>query len=1051
MGAKPAGGPLSPAEEALWLLQRLVPDHGIANVAMRIDPRGPVRWWPMREALRWLVARHAALRSCFPLANGAPLRVVRAADEVEVELELLDALPDGVTEVEAVLRPFAARPFDVEAAPLVRLGMVGTGSGGHVLCLVTHHLVVDGASLAVMVGELDAAYRSFASTGAAPDLPEPAAVEPVWPREDSLRYWRGRLAGYTPAGMRLEPGREIGPVPTFDAGHVSIAYPQRSTAAVAELRSRSRGTDGAVLLAAYLLALRAQGAADDALVGVMVNTRGPAEARSVGLHVVTLPVRIAIDPDRTFTDLVGTVASTLMADMEHADVPFEMVAPELVSPTDDRLWWRSGLVRHLFNYRLPTATAAGTGGPQVRDLSTGLSRFDLELTVERHAGTYYADLIYSTEVHDAAFAESVLRRIGIAIDLARADPQRRIGEFDLRTPDEVRLLEEVNNTTARFAGPQTVPELVAASAAAAPDAPAVVDGDRVVTYRQLVQGAAAVCDQLLAQGVGPGTVVAVAGPRGAELAAAVLGTWSAGAAYLPIDPDHPAARIHHQLDDAGCRVVLDGQLLPESCRAERICLPVPAPDAERGCAAEAAAEGGITPTVSGDALAYLIYTSGSTGSPKGVRISHRNLANVVRHFARALDVDAGAGMLWLTTFAFDISVLELCLPLVCGGRVVVAPDTARSKPEVLLDTVERGGATLIQATPTTWRLVVPAAAGRLAGRTLLCGGEPLAPALARRLHATGARAYNVYGPTETTIWSTSALLTEEELDRPTVGRPLANTRVYLLDSRGRPVPPGVSAELCIAGDGVAQGYHERPELTAERFRAGPDRYYRTGDFARMLPDGRLELLGRGDRQIKLRAHRIELGEVEAVLADHPQVRAAAVVLRGDPAGDGYLVAYLVADDRPGLAEDVWAFARAHLPAYALPSRVVVVAGLPQTPNGKVDLRALAERPADRGGGAAGAGVPADQAGDGLAADDPVQRRLVAAWRRVLGRPDLGAAANFFLVGGSSLLAVRLAEEVTAECGVPVTMGMVFRAPTPAALAALVHQAQASAPQPVGAR
>jgi amino acid adenylation domain-containing protein len=432
-----------------------------------------------------------------------------------------------------------------------------------------------------------------------------------------------------------------------------------------------------------------------------------------------------------------------------------------------------------------------------------------------------------------------------------------------------------------------------------------------------------------------------------------------------------------------------------------------------------------------DDLAYLIYTSGSTGRPKGVRLTHRNLANVVRHFADELGAGADTSMLWLTTFAFDISALEMCLPLAVGGRLVIGPDAVRADARRLLELVERAGVDLIQATPTTWRLVMPAAGDRLAGRTLLCGGEPMPPSLARALRDGGGRAYNVYGPTETTIWSTVADLSDEDTARVTVGRPLANTRVYVLDAVGNPVPPGVTGELCIAGDGVAQGYHGRPELTAERFVTDPalGRYYRTGDTAVLREDGRVELLGRRDRQVKLRGHRIELTEVEHVLEDHPEVSAAAVVLRGDPSVDGHLVAYVAAVDRPGLAGDVWSFARSRLPGYSLPGRIRRLDTLPQTPNGKTDVQALSALPDEDDGGAA------KPAGTGA---DPHEALLVEAWRQVLGRAELDRDANFFLSGGTSVQAVRLAQEVSERCAVPVSMGMIFRAPTPSALAAILR-------------
>lgn len=1023
-----AGEPLTPVEQSLWLLQQLVPDRGVTNVAVRGELSEQPRVQPLRETFRWLVRRHPALRSKVVMRDRQPVRVVDPPASLEPEVDLVDVAPDALEEA---LRAYAGRPFDPAYPPLVRLALFRTGPEQHCLCLVAHHLVVDAASLDLLRADIIAGYESLARTGVPPELPAAAAVPPAWPREGSLGYWRQRLAGFDPAGNRLDrartPGASGSGLVDFSGDKVSRSFPSDLIQAVNELRARSRTTVAGVLLSGYLLALRAEGAADDLVVGAMVSTRGASQATDVGYRVSTVPLRVQVAPERTFAELAAEAGMQLLAAVEHADVSFEALVPEFAAGNEDPQWWRHGLVRHAFNFRLPTeGDLAGQAWPGV---DSGLARFDLELTVNVGPDECTVELLYSTEVHDRDLAEALLDRLMAAIRQAHSVAARPVGDLDLRTPAEVALADSVNDTATSWAGPPTVPAAVAEIAAADPDAVAVVDGGRRLTYRQLVGAASQVARLLRAQRVGPGDLVALARPRSAELAAAVLGVWWVGAAYLPLDADHPPGRLQHELDDSGCRVILDGHLLDESVRAGRTCLPVP-------WSGRGETPAGADPApVAADDLAYVIYTSGSTGPPKGVRLTHGNLANVVRSFARLLAAGRSTAMLWLTTFAFDISALELCLPLVAGGRVVVATDRVRAVPERLLDLVETAGVDVVQATPTTWRLVVPAAGDRLAGCDLLCGGEPLAPALARQLWAAGRRAFNVYGPTETTIWSTVAELTDEQVERVTAGRPIANTRVHILDQRGRPVPPGVTGELCLAGDGLAQGYHEQKELTAQRFRVDwvLGRYYRTGDLARLLPDRQLELLGRGDRQVKLRAHRIELAEVENVLAEHGEVAAAAVVLRGDPAADGYLAAFLAAVERPGLAEDVWAFARSRLPAYSIPGRMVVVAELPQTPNGKVDVKAIEswELPSDAPASATGG--PAPEPGDGI------EGRLIHAWRESLGRPALGRSANFFLHGGTSLMAVALAEVASARCGAPVTMGMIFRAPTPADLAALLRE------------
>jgi amino acid adenylation domain-containing protein len=850
------------------------------------------------------------------------------------------------------------------------------------------------------------------------------------------------VAGFDSASTLLQPAHDPAGPPEFAGGLVGRFLSEEAKAALVRLRDRCRATDAIVLLAAYYVLLHRHGAAADQVVGVMANTRRAARTGDVGYHVSTLPLRLRIDPDAGFAAVVADATSALIDGLRHSDVPFEMVAGE-VGDAADVDWWRSRLVRHLFNFR--QSAAAAPAAPELArrestpsngavptepnwrgltDVHTGLARFDLELTAEWVTGDLSVRLGYRDERYDRGFVFDLLGRLDALLVAAGADDGLAVAELDLTAPRDRALLAEANDTATRLPGPATVLAAFAERAAAVPDAVAVIDDGLPTTYRQLARAATMVRDRIVAElGDANGAVVALAGPRGAGLAAAALGVWAAGAAYLPLDPDHPADRLGFELDDADCRLIIDGDRLPAACRNGRTCLSTEPPAATVGTGPSFVDESGP------DDVAYVIYTSGSTGRPKGVRLSHANLANVVGHFAAGLDVTAGTGMIWLTTFAFDISALELWLPLTRGGRVVTAPDEARTDPARLLALATAHDVAVLQATPTTWRLVArDACATGLAGRTVLCGGEPLSPALARELLATGCRLINVYGPTETTIWSTSAELVDDAI---TVGTPIANTVAAVLDERGNPLPPGLTGELCLAGAGVAIDYLDRPELTGDRFRTDPrfGRYYRTGDLARWRRDGRLELVGRADRQIKLRAHRIELGEVENAFEDHAEVAAAAVLPVGQLDGDGFLAAFVVAAQRPGLADDLWRHAARVLPAYAVPARIIAVDALPQTANGKVDLGALALRLADVHGA-----VPAERA----VPDGPVGE-LLALWRELLGRDGLDEQANFFLNGGSSLQAVRLAERAGAVLGTKLTLGMVFRAPTPVALAALAAE------------
>jgi amino acid adenylation domain-containing protein len=1013
---------LDAGEQALWVMQRLVPGRGVSNVAVAIELDFPARWWPLREAANWLVARHPALRTSFPVSAGLPVRRCHPADQVEFEIELTGSTPDAI---EADLRDFAARPFDLECPPLVRIGLFLVGTDRSVISLTAHHIVVDAMSLARLVAELGSSYQTAAANSEPPDLPAPTPVPPRKPAEAALRYWRDHVAGFDASGMRLDGAGVPGAVPTFAGEMSERILSARADGCLASLRKRCRTTDAILLLAIYHMALRCHGASSDSVVGVMVDTRGSRAVDAVGYHVATVPLRVRVADDMSVADVVAEVTQATVAGLDHGPVPFEVLAGDLPRTGDDPAWWRTRLVRHLFNFRPGhPGTAPAGGGSRLRDVCTGLSRFDLELTAERVDGVLVLKLLYSTEVHDAAFAERLLDRFELILHQAAADPDSLVGALDLRTGKDQAVQLEANRTGVDWPAPHTVLGLINQAAAAAPDAAAVVEQGRRTTYRRLLAAAWTVRQQVLRYGGGPGAIVAIAAPRGAGAAATVLGIWAAGACYLPIDPAHPARRTVDQLDDVSCRLVFGGEELAEAVRRDRVCLPVPDPATVIGA-------GEPLPEPQPAETAYVIFTSGSTGMPKGVRLTHTNLANVVRDFAARIGFSQRDGMAWLTTFAFDISALELCLPLAFGGRVVVAADETCARPRQLLDLIEEYDVTTVQATPTTWRMVAPYAAGRLSARTVLCGGEPMPASLGRDLLASGAKVFNVYGPTETTIWSTVAELTEGSAI--TVGGPIANTWVHVMDECGGLRPIGLTGELVIGGAGVALGYHQQPELTKERFREHPElgRYYRTGDQARWRPDGTLELLGRTDRQVKLRAHRIELGEVEAVLEEHPEVTAAAVVVRGDPSGSGVLVAFVVAAARPGLAGDLWSYASERLPGYCVPGRIEALTALPATANGKVDFSALDALPVGKTAGRTTPNETAALNGDG------VEATLVELWRTILRRPSLGPDANFFLSGGHSLLAIRLAEEVSARCGAGVTMGMVFRAPTPATLAALL--------------
>jgi amino acid adenylation domain-containing protein len=1024
----PDGEPLAPKDEALWLLQQLAPDQGLANLPVPIRLERALRWWPLQRSLDWIARRHPPLRSCFPSADGVPVRRVLPPELTSVPLEF------GATTEESLRADVVARgavPFALDREIPFRAHQLLLPDGGSVLVAVFHHIGFDAPSTPVFLAELASAYGAFAATG---QPPADALPPPAWPGPDpapsqaSLEWWLRQLADVQPGAMRLH-GARSDPVPaTFGCGLVTHTLSAEAQAAVDRLRRGLRTSHNIAMLSGLFLLLAHHGAGPDMILATPVSTRrAPDDNRRIGYHLHTIPIRVRAEPGAGFAALADQVQSAFLQALEHYDVSYEALLPRLARDSAD---WRVPMFRHMFNYWTARSDVASIGGSPARllTLDRPALRLDIEFSVGRVGDGFVMDVLYNTDIHDRWQAEVLAERYDVLLRRAAEDPGCPIADLRPWSDRDVAVVTEANRTTHHWREHHLL-DLFGQQARREPGAVAIVNGDEQVTYAALTARAEAVAAELRSAGVRPGEVVALAEGRGVAAAAAVLGVWLAGAAYLPLDPAHPDARLAFQLDDAGVRTVIGGQL-PAECLAGRRVL-------EPGRSGGSAARPAPPPVVrDGEALAYLIYTSGSTGPPKAVEVPHRALRNVVGHFARLLEAGRDDVFLWLTTLAFDISALELLLPLSVGASVVVAPDEAQTQPDVLLELASRHRATVIQATPTVWRQVAPASGWRRPGMRILCGGEPMSPALARRLLGTGARLFNVYGPTETTIWSTCAEIVPPVDGEISVGRPISNTSVHLIGDRGVDVPPGLPGELCIGGAGVTRGYRARPRLTADRFRVHPGnrRLYHTGDMARWRPDGTLVLLGRRDRQVKLRGHRIELGEVEAALEAHPEVTAAAVVLAGQPDADGRLVAIVQAAFREGLENELWAHARSLLPSYALPAAIRVVAALPGTPNGKVDYQALAEESGDLPAGRPGVVA----AGPPGAAPGSLAARILELWRDLLGDPTLTDQSNFFLHGGHSLLAAKLVRRVEEATGVRVGLVAVFQAPTAAEFTRLIE-------------
>jgi amino acid adenylation domain-containing protein len=919
---------------------------------------------------------------------------------------------------------------------------VRTAPTEHVALLTVHHIVADGWSLGVLVGELAALYAAFVQGRPSP-LP-PLAIQyadfSVWQRrwladgvlQRQLAYWTDALRD-APTLLALPTDRPRPAQRAYRGAHAGFVVDAALTTALKALGRSAQSTLFMVLMAAFDVLLARCSGERDVCVGTAVANRNRHETEPlIGLFVNTLVMRARVDLDAPFTATLRQVRDAALQAYANQDVPFEHVV-DAVAPA--RSLSHQPLFQVMLLLQNTPEQSIALPGLSLQSLGTGGStaKCDLILNLSEAGGELQGDFEYDTDLFDAGTIEGMARRFVRLLRGIVAEPACRAGALPLLDEEERRRLAvDWNPPATAWPAPVDVISLFEAQAAATPARVAVAAGDEALDYRTLDARANRIAWTLARAGVGLEDRVGVLTERGIDMMAAVLGTMKTGAAYVPLDPDAGAERLAFIVQDARPRVVLTQRHLLDA---------VPASAARVVCVDDAAAVGHEAPpfrrahALPAEALAYLIYTSGSTGVPKAVQVRQEALANLLRSMSEAPGIVPDDVMLSVTSLAFDLVVPNLFLPLIHGARTIYAPRTLTDDPEHLAALMERHGVTLMQATPATWRMLVEHRWPALrAPVKLLCGGDALGADLAARLLAHVPVIWNMYGPTETTVWSSFAAVARPE-DAACVGRPIANTRMYVLDEAGELVPPGVAGELHIAGRGLARGYLGRAGLTAEKFLPDPfcatpgARMYRTGDLARHRADGRLECLGRIDGQVKLRGFRIEPGEIEAAIARLPGVRENAVVAHDFGDGDVRLVAYVIGDDadRPDAAGVRSALAAA-LPDYMVPAHVVALERMPLTTNGKLDRRAL-PMPRAPGRGESGQSPRGD-----------LEQRLAVLWGDLLRREHVGRDDHFFESGGHSLLATRLVARIRRDLGVDLPLRALFESPTLAQLARRIAEA-----------
>lgn len=1022
--------PLSEAQRRLRFLESLSPGLRAFNEPDAVRLRGNLDRQRLQDSFNAIIARHEILRTVFGTSEDGPLQIVRDTWHVEIEQIDLSALPSDrqTAELDRLLIDVPRRPFDLTAEPAVRAALIRLAADDHVFIVAIHHALCDGWSFGLLCRELEHFYRGPAEA----TLPAPALQYrdyAAWQRQQiadgkfdkELSFWKEYLEG---AAASLDLPTK-GPRPdVFTYRGEKRIYPL-GRSITAELRSFSRQNEVSlftVLTAAFNVLLSRHSGQEDIVLGIPLANRDRPEVISLfGFLIDFQALRTDLSGNPTFRELLARVRRGLLDVNANRAIPFNKVV-EALRPKRDlsrapmfqaMLIWKDRHVQ-FSSMDLPGLTAS-----HVASHSGGV-KYDLTVFLTEEAEELLIEIEYCTDLYSAETIARLAGHFQTLLSSIAADADVPVGTLPLLTEAErQQMLVAWNATEAAYPKDRCVHELIEEQAARTPDAVAVAFGNASLTYRELDRRANQLARRLQSSGIGRGTRVAICVDRSLEMVVGLLGILKAGAAYIPLDPDYPRDRLAFVMEDAEVRVLVAKQPLIESlrdCRAKIIDINAEGSNLDR-------VENSMPDRHAGaEDLAYVIYTSGSTGRPKGVEISHRALANFLESMRKEPGCRAADTVLAITTLSFDIAGLELWLPLTTGARVVLASrETARDGRE-LGKLLTDSRATLMQATPATWQLLLSSGWKGKPDLTILCGGEAWSDDLARQLLPRCSRLWNVYGPTETTIWSA---LGEVKPDQPVlIEKPIANTQLYVLDRGMQPVPIGVPGELFIGGDGLARGYLNRPELTRERFVPNPfvrdpgSRMYRTGDLVQRRPDGMIQFLGRMDHQVKVRGFRIELGEIEAVLRMHSGVQSCVVAARPDASGESRLAAYVVSRNGPLPVPVLREHLRSKLPEYMVPAAFVALEQLPLTPNGKVDRKAL-PAPEAKGSG---------NTEDCIAPRTPTEKKLAGIWQELLGVDCVGLRDNFYDLGGHSLLTIRLQSRIQDSFGILLPIAELFRHP-----------------------
>ncbi|MEO5816460.1 MAG: amino acid adenylation domain-containing protein [Gemmatimonadaceae bacterium] len=1070
--------PMSFAQELLWLLDRATPGLTAYNVPRAMRLRGALDVEALRSAIEAVVQRHEILRTTYASDERGAVQVISGNKRFELPVVDLTEEADGMGAAERFFLEQARTPFDITKDPLLRGYLLPLAADDRVLVLVTHHIASDGWSKGVMFRELSQAYEAFASDKVPTMAPLPIqyADFALWQRAqvesgslaEHLEYWHTRLAPPLPA-LELPTDFARPSVASFEGGRQAIVLPADLVHKVREVAMDHGATLYMTLLAAYHTVLHRYTGQDDIITGSPIAGRNQVEVEGlIGYFANTLAMRTSFEGDPTFAELLERISENAVDAYEHEDVPFEKLVLELRDAHQaegDTPLFSCVLT---MEDTLPDELTLGDVDVKTIAIDFGMAKFDLTLLVAEQPEGLRLALWYRSDIFSAGYAERFLGHMRSVLESAVAHPGQRVSELPLLTLAERSQLVAWNDTALDEGAPATVVRLFEEQAERVSSRTAVVGGDVQLTYSELNARANQLAHLLRTRGTGPGAMVGLLLDRSADAVVALLGILKSGAAYVPLSVDAPAARVEQQIAEAGIRVVITNAALSEKVPStvSRVALDTEAP-ALRALFAE-----NPHAAVAPEDVAYVLYTSGSTGVPKGVAVTHANVVHYTRAIAAVLAGPARSALAdgWhfglASTLAADLGNTSLFPSLLSGGTLHIMSKAVTTEPAQFVEYVTAHPLDVLKLTPNHLLALV---AGRIGGELaavlprewIVLGGEALRLDVARvLLGAASCRVLNHYGPTETTVGVCTFEVTADSLANAQqfgaqtvpVGRPLANTQAYVVDAQGNEQPVGIPGELLLGGAGVANGYLNKPELTAEKFvhfedqenkslaalgttpsALGTTTVYRTGDRVRRLPDGNIEFRGRADDQVKVRGFRVELGEIEHVLAEHRGVAQAAVALHVTADGEQRLVAYVVpqtggyaaAHAAKVTAAEITEWIGTRLPEYMVPSAIVMLDALPITSNGKIDRRALPDPQV----------IAAD---DGyVAPSTETETKLAAIWVDVLKKERIGVTESFMTLGGHSLLAIRVLGKLSRQFGVRLPLRSLFDTPTIAELAKVV--------------